>query len=146
MLNSVVFCALLEWISWCIRPRGWATYPVEGLGVSELAYITRADTGYFVMPLGATWGSDPGGRSWVPGSSDSYCQDSLVRGMPEDSLRCHSFARVNFSYVAIYGCSSTRLFQFPGTVTFLIPHVLQSGECVIKDHMVLGKNMPSSGV
>ena len=88
--------------------------------MSELAYITCTDAGYSGMPLGAAWGSEPGGRSWVPGYRKSYCHKYLGRGMLEDSLRCHYFARVKFSCVAIYMCYSTRFLQLTGTVPFLM--------------------------
>ena len=35
-LTSVGFCALLEWLIWCLCHGKWDTSPVEGLGVSEL--------------------------------------------------------------------------------------------------------------
>ena len=96
------------------------------------------------MLLGATWGSDPGGSSWVPGSSESSCQKSLGIGILEDSLRCHYFARVKFSCVASYECSSIRFFQFVVTVPLLICSTLEV--FFVKDHMVLGGKMPSYGV
>ena len=58
-----------------------------GLGVSEMASIPYDESGSSFVPLGATWGSDPGGRYWVPGSSESSCQASLGRGMLEYLLR-----------------------------------------------------------
>ena len=73
---------------------------MEGLGVYELAYITCTNIGSSVMPLGAAWKSDPGGRSWGPGSSESSCQESLGRGMLEDFLIWHYFAIVKLSCVA----------------------------------------------
>ena len=85
-----------------------------------MASIPCTDVGSSGMPLGATWGSDPGGRSWGPGSSESYFRASLGRGMLEDSLRCHYFSRVNFSYIASSEFSSTRFLQFPGNVPFLV--------------------------
>ena len=97
-LISVGFGTLLDWLTWWLRPRWWAPYPVEGLGVSDMTYINWIDTGFSVMPLGEAWGSYPGGRSWGPGSRESSCQPPLGRGMIEDLLIHHSFARVNFSW------------------------------------------------
>ena len=54
-LTSVVFCALLEFLTWWIRPRRWDTSPVEGLGVSDMVSIPCADEVPYVVPLGATW-------------------------------------------------------------------------------------------
>ena len=93
---------------------------MEGLGLSRLASIPCTDAGSSVILMGSVWVSDPGGSFGVPGSSDYYLHASLGRGIPEDSLRCHSFARVKFFCVAISKCSSTRFFQFLGTVPFLI--------------------------
>ena len=107
-LTSAIFYVLLEWITWCLRPRWWDTSPVEGLGVSDLASMPWADACSSVMPLGATSESNPGGISWEPGSSDSSFHSSIGMGMLDDLLRCHSFARVKFSYVASSECSSTR--------------------------------------
>ena len=72
------------------------------------------------MPMGASWLSDSGGRSWGPGSRESSFQDSLCRDMLEDFLRCHYFVKVMFSCVASSEWSYTSLFQFNGTVPFLM--------------------------
>ena len=74
--------------------------------------IPYADAVSSVMPLGATWGSDPGGSSWVPSSSKSFCEDSLGKGILEDLLVCHSFARVKFPFVASSESSYTRFSNF----------------------------------
>ena len=79
----------------------------EWLGVSKLDSIPCADTGFSVVPLGVTWGSDPRDRSLIPGSSESSFQSSMRRGILEDLLRCHAFARLNFSCIARSECSST---------------------------------------
>ena len=119
-LISVGFCILLEWITWWIYPMWWVPYPLEGLGVSELDSTSWTAIGSSVMPLGAYWVSEPGGRSWGPGSSESSFQNYLGRGMLEYHLRCQSFTRVKFYCLASSECSSTRFFQLPGTVTFLM--------------------------
>ena len=93
---------------------------MEGLAVSELASITCADSGSSVTPLNATQGSNPGGRSWGTGFSESSFLASLGRGMLDDSSRCHYFAGVKISCVAIFECSSTKFFYFTGNVTFLM--------------------------
>ena len=49
--------------------------------MSDPGSIPCDDTGSYVMLLGAIWGTYPGGISWGPGSSESYCQASLGRGM-----------------------------------------------------------------
>ena len=87
---------------------------MEGLEVSELDSIPFNDARYYVMPLGAAWGLNPGGRSWGPGSSYSSYQTSLSRDMLEDWLRCHYSAWVNFSCVARYAWSSSRFSNFLG--------------------------------
>ena len=119
-LISVGFCALLGCITWWLFPSWMAPYPVEGLGVYDMASVTHIGAGYSFILLGAAWGSYPGGRYWVPGSIKFYCQASLGRLMLKDSIMCHSFYRVDLSCVAIYECSSTRVFQFPVTVSFLV--------------------------
>ena len=48
-----------------------------------MSFVTHVDTGSSVMPLGVAWILDPGGRSWLPGSSEFYLQASLGRGMLE---------------------------------------------------------------
>ena len=93
---------------------------MEGLVVSDMASIICTDTGCSVILMGAAWESYPVERSWRPGSRKYSLQDSLGRGIHEDSLRCHYFAKVKFSCIEISECSSTRFFQFPGTVPFLI--------------------------
>ena len=93
---------------------------MEGLGVSDLTSITCTGAGSSIMPLGAAWISDPGGRYWGPGSRESSCKSSLGRFMLEYSLLCHYFARVKFSCLANSELSSTRFFKFPGTVPFLV--------------------------
>ena len=113
-LISVKFCTLFEWITWWLRPCWWANYPVEGIEVSELAYVPCIDSGYSVMFLGASWLSDPGGRYWVPGYIKSSFWASLVRVMIDYSLRCNFFSRVKFSCLVISKCPSTRFFNFLG--------------------------------
>ena len=54
-----------------------------------MTYFTCVGTGSSVMLLGAARGSDPEGRSWGPGPSESFFQASLDRGMIEYWLRCH---------------------------------------------------------
>ena len=49
------------------------------------------------IPLGESWVSEPGGRSYVPGSREFSFQDSLGRGMLEYLLRCHYFERVKLT-------------------------------------------------
>ena len=93
---------------------------MEGLVVSDMASITCSDSVSSVMSLGETRVSDPGVRHWGPGSSESSCQASLVRGMIEGSLIFYYFAREKFSCVSNYEYSSTRFFQFTGTVTFIL--------------------------
>ena len=124
-LISVGFCALLDWITWWLCPILRATSPVEVLGVSDMVYVPYIDAGSSVIPLGAAWGSYPVGRYWVPGFSDYYCQAYLGRVMLEDLLRCHSFVRVNFSCIVSSEYSSTRFFQFPGTVIFLVCSIVE---------------------
>ena len=34
--------------------------------------VTRVDAGSSVIPIGESWESDPGGRSWGTGSTESY--------------------------------------------------------------------------
>ena len=88
--------------------------------------IPRIDIGSYFMPLGKTWVSEPVGRYLGPGYSDYYFQGSLVRVMLEYSLICHSFDRVNFSCIARCECSSTRFFQFPGSVPFLMCYTVDN--------------------
>ena len=85
-----------------------------------MASIPCAISGSSIILMGDTWGSDPGGRYWGPGSSESSCQASLGRGIIEDYLRWHYFSRAEFSWVAISECSSTRFFQLPGTAPLLM--------------------------
>ena len=70
---------------------------MEGIVLSDMASIPCAISGSSIILMGDTWGSDPGGRYWGPGSGESSFQDYLGRGMLEDLLRCHYFARVKFS-------------------------------------------------
>ena len=119
-LILVRFCTLFEWLTLWLRPRWRSTSTVDGVWVSKLASIPCTDVGSYFMPMGALWGSDPGGRYWVPSSSESSCQSSLDRGMNNYSLLCHYFARVKFSCIASSEWSSTMFFQFTGTVPFLI--------------------------
>ena len=125
-LTSAIFYVLLEWITWCLRPRWWDTSPVEGLGVSDLASMPWADACSSVMPLGATWGSDPGGRFWWPGSSKSSFQASLDWVMLENLLRCHSLARLKIPCVESSEWSSTKFSQFSGTFSFLMCSTLEN--------------------
>ena len=106
-LTSVGFFALLEWLNCLLRSSWWDHSPVEGIGISELASIPCAYSGYYVMTLGETLVSDPVGSSWVRGSSETSFRASLGRGILEDLLTCHSFSRVSFSCVASYKCSFT---------------------------------------
>ena len=101
-------------------------FPVKGLGISCLASIDRVDAGSSIMPLGASWGSDPGGRSLGPVSSEYFCQASLGIGMLKDSLRCHYFAGVKFFCVSISECSHTRSFQFSETLTLLMCSTMEN--------------------
>ena len=95
------------------------------------------------MSMGVNGLSDPGGRSWVTVSGDSFCQAYLGRGMLEDSLRCHYFARVKFSCVASSECSSTKFNNFLG----MFPSSCDlQWRIFFEDHMVLGGGMPSSDV
>ena len=119
-LISVGFCTLLECLTWWIFPSWKDTYPLEGIELSDLASVPCANAGSSVMTLYAFRGSDPWGISWGPGSSESFWQTFLGRSMLEDLLRCHSFARLNFSCMERYKFSSTKIFQFPGTVPFLM--------------------------
>ena len=57
---------------------------MEGIEVSEMAADTRIDAVSSAMPMGASWGSYPRGRYWVPGSSEFSCQASQGRDMIED--------------------------------------------------------------
>ena len=77
------------------------------------------------MPLGTAWGPEPGGRYWGPGSRDSSCKASLGRGMLDDSSRCQYFSIVKFYCVESSEWSSTRFFQFPGTVPFLMCSIVE---------------------
>ena len=45
---------------------------MEGLVVSDLAYVTRVEAGSSIVTMGEAWGSYTGGRSRVPGSRESY--------------------------------------------------------------------------
>ena len=47
-------------------------------------------------------------------------------GIIEDLLRCHYFARVKFSCVVSSEFSSTRFFQCPGTITFLMCFIVEN--------------------
>ena len=85
-----------------------------------MASVTCVDTLSSIMLLGAACIFDPGGRSWVPGSYEPSYQASLGRGIIEDELRCQYFARMKFSCVSSSEFSYTRLFQFTGTVSFLM--------------------------
>ena len=82
--TSVGFWSILERLTWWLYPRWWDPYPVEGIVLSDMASIPYSDAGSSIMSLVATWVSDPGGRSWEPGSSDSSCQSFLGRFMSED--------------------------------------------------------------
>ena len=117
-LISVGFCALLELLTWWVCPSWRYPYPVEGIGVFYLASVPCVDEGSSVMPLGAAWGADPGGRYWGPGYRKSSCQASLRRETLV--LRLHYFERVKFSCVASSEWSYTRFYQFNGTVPFLM--------------------------
>ena len=88
--------------------------------------VTRTDSGSSVMLLGASWVSDPGGRPWGPVSSYYSWKASLGRGIIEYLLRCQYFVGVNFSYVAISECSSTKFFQLSGNVPFLMCSTLEN--------------------
>ena len=107
-LTSVGFCTLLEWLTWWISPRLWAPSLVGGIEASDMASIPCTDVGSSVMPLGASWGSEPGGRSWGPGSIESSCQVSLGKDILEYLLRLHYFERGKFSCIESSKCSSTR--------------------------------------
>ena len=72
------------------------TSTVEGLRVSDMAYVTFNDTGSSVMLLGAAWLLYPGGRYWGSDSCESSLQASLGRVMLEDLLICHYFVIVKF--------------------------------------------------
>ena len=119
-LISVVFFALLEWPIWWHLPSWRFPSPVEGLVVSGMDHVTRVDTGSYVILLCAAWGSDPIGRSWGPGSSNSSCQASLGWVMLEDLLGCQYFAWVKFYCKSGSEWSYTRFSQFPGTLPFLM--------------------------
>ena len=142
-LISVGFCALLEWLTWWIIP-SWRDFStLEGIGVYNMASVTRIDSGSSVMPMGVFWGSDPGCRSWGPGSRKYFCQSSLGMGIIEYFLRCYSFVRVDLLLSNFW----VLLYQgFPTFWDCALPHVLHSGEYLIKEHMVLGGNIPSSDV
>ena len=116
-LISVDHFELLEWLNWWIRPRIWDPSPVEGIVVSDLASIPCTDTGSSgIIPWRQVLGTC---------SSKYSCQSYLGMCMPEDSLIWHSF---NFLGMCPSSCDT------------------KWRECVVKDHMVLGRNMPSSGV
>ena len=117
---------------------------MEGLGVSDLSSVPCTEAGSSFMMLSASWGSDHGGSYWGPVSREYSFQASLGGGVLEDLLIFHSFVRVKFSCVAIFECCSARFFPIYWYCAFTL--VLHSGECVVKDRMVLGGNMPSSGV
>ena len=119
-LTPVGYCTLFQWIKWWLLHIWRVPYPSEGLGFYKMASVPCNDTGYSVMILGTAWVLEPVGRSWGPRSFDSSWQASLVRGMIKYYLRWRSFARVRFSCIVISDWSSTRIFQFPGTVTFLM--------------------------
>ena len=46
--------------------------------------------------------------------------------MREDYFRCHYFAGVKFYYSESSECFSTRVFQFPGTVPFLMCSIVEN--------------------
>ena len=71
-LTSVGFFTMLRWLTWLLCPGSRLPSPVEGIGVSDMADVPCDDTGYYVMLLCAAWGLDPGGRSGIPGSCESY--------------------------------------------------------------------------
>ena len=61
--------------------------PVEGPVVYDMVSITHIDAGSYFMPLYSSWVSDPGGRSWVPCSSESSLNSFLGRVVLEDLFR-----------------------------------------------------------
>ena len=106
-LISVGFCTILEWITCWFCPSWRVTSKMEGIEVSYMDSFPHVDAGSSVMPLGASWGSDTGGRSCGPRSSESSCQFSLGSEILEDELRCQYFWRVKFYCLARSECSST---------------------------------------
>ena len=113
-------CTLLEWLTLWLCPRWWSPSTVEGIIISDITSIHCTYIGSSFIPLGAAWVSDPVCSFWGPGLSESSCKASLGMGMLEVLLICHSFARVEFYWVASYEWSSTRFFQFYVTVPLLI--------------------------
>ena len=74
----------------------------EGPGLSDMSYVTRVDADSSIMPMGAAWASEPGGRYWGYGSNKSSRQDYLDRGVLNYSLMCHFFSRVENFCVESY--------------------------------------------
>ena len=119
-LISVIFFTLLYWLNWLLCPNLRVTFPVEVIGVSDMAYVTCVILGSHAVPLGTAWCSDPGNIYWRPRSRDSSCQASLVSVMLEDLFICYSFVRLKFSCVDKSECYSNRFSKFTGTVLFLV--------------------------
>ena len=93
---------------------------MEDIVLYELASIPCIGAYYYIILLIAAWVSYPGGRYWVPGSSKSSCQASLDSGMLENFYDHTIFETLQLSYVASSELSSSRFYQFPGTVPFLM--------------------------
>ena len=125
-LNSVGFFSPVWWLIWWLCTHWRVTsllkvpYLVKGLGVSDLAYVIWSRVGSSVVTLEVACGEGPAAGSWGSASRASYYQLSLGRGILEDSFICNSFARVKFTWVESSDCSSTRFFQSPRTMPFLI--------------------------
>ena len=118
--TAVVFCAMLNYLTWWLCPIWRIPSIVEGFGVSDMASVTCNDTGYSEMPLGVACGLEPGGRSWGTSYCDSYLHTSLGRGMIDNVFKWHSFVRVKFSFIESSERSSNKFLQFIGTVTLWI--------------------------
>ena len=63
----------------------------EEPGLSDLSYVPRVDAGSSIMPMGAAWASEHGGRYWGYGSIKYSRQDYLDRGVLDYSIMCHYF-------------------------------------------------------
>ena len=118
-LTTVGNFTILICITWFICHVWWVFYPVEGMLDSVLSYVPCDYAWSSVMNSGEVWGSGPGVASWEPGSSGSSWQLPILKGMLEESLISHSFARVKFYCGARYEWSSTRFYQLPGIFSSL---------------------------
>ena len=75
--------------------------------MSKLAYVPYSGAGSSVVPLELACGKGPAAGYLGSDSRGYSCQASLDRGILEDSLKFHSFARVKFSWVERPECAYT---------------------------------------